>query len=147
MGSLATSDLTLPSQHQAIHRRQDSSPASMRFSSSSSSSLCRRPWLRRTARRTLGTVLLLVTVFLWTASSFLASVSRFLYSRKHEMWPLAKQNSDYLCRWYLFETLLCHLYKFVSLCYATDNRFSETMVFYRMETSYNDGNTGSVRAV
>ena len=147
MGSLATSDLTSPSQYHAIHRRQESSPASMRFSSGSSPSSCRRSWLRRTARHTLGIALLLVTVFLWTASSFLASVSYFLYSRKHKIWPLAKQNSDYLCRWDLFETLLCHLYELVSLCYATSNRFSETMVFYRMETPYNDEKAGSVSAV
>lgn len=53
-----------------------SSLRSMGTAASKGSSLRAKFGLMGVARRTLGIILLLVTVFLWTASNFLASVSQ-----------------------------------------------------------------------
>ena len=70
--------------------------------------------LDNVARRTLGIFLLLVTVFLWTTSNFLASVgSPSIYRKK---WPLTWPPSVYVCRRHILEAVLRHVLQHVVFC-------------------------------
>lgn len=67
------------------------------------------------ARHTLGIVSLLVTVFLFTASNFLASVS--LLEMNSSKYSEQKHSPDYFCGQFVFETVfrqLCEHFLFLS---------------------------------
>lgn len=77
------------------------------------------------ARHTLGIAFLLIAVFLFTASNFLASVSLMIvefiiFATKHGL--------DYICRQFIFETVSRHLLeRFFILCVITHCWSSATL--------------------
>lgn len=77
-------------------------------------------------RRTLGIILLLVTVFLWTGSNFLASVSRILHCW---IWvELLLTLIVHFCRWYLFKAILCYVCKYGLFCRISNTNASKVAV-------------------
>src|ERR1700684_3088484 len=61
--------------------------------------------LQNVARRTLGILLLLVTVFLWTSSNFLASVGYYVPPCRPEL-----TKPVHLRRQHIFEAILCNIH-------------------------------------
>lgn len=72
--------------------------------------------LENVARRTLGIILLLVTVFLWTASNFLASVS-VTNAIITSLQTLTSCIVVYLCGQHLLEAIFCDLSQYLVLCH------------------------------
>lgn len=72
------------------------------------------------ARRTMGIILLLLVVVLWTTSNFLGSVSALITRRAIELvWSeLTVLNQDNLRRQVLCQALLRYLHQHVYLCHA-----------------------------
>jgi hypothetical protein len=68
--------------------------------------------LQNVARRTLGIFLLLVTVFLWTSSNFLASVCRYLPQHGPEL-----TQAVHFRRQYIFEAILRYIHQYIFLCH------------------------------
>jgi hypothetical protein len=66
--------------------------------------------LQNVARRTLGIFLLFVTVFLWTSSNFLASVSCHILHCKVKL-----TKTVHLRRQYIFEAILRNVYQYIFL--------------------------------
>lgn len=62
-------------------------------------------------RRPLGLLLLLITVVLWTASSFLASVGHTRNTQE----AMADNYADFIRRQYLLQAILCHLRQYLLL--------------------------------
>lgn len=107
---------TMPPQlHSNLSRGRSRSSQGRRVSASSLSlkSFRARVGLGSLARRTLGIALLLVTVFLWTTSNFLASVEL--------IWPLhssiwTDRQIVYFCGQHLLKAVFRHIYKHFFLC-------------------------------
>ena len=70
--------------------------------------------LEHVARRTIGIFLLLVTVFLWTASNFLASVSLVHHSKIIELTGVV-----HICGQHFLKAILCHIHQHFLLCNIT----------------------------
>lgn len=91
-----------------------SSIASLRSDLSSS-----KKWKHSRWRHTLGIILLLVTVVLWTASNFLASVCLIAFCGGRERVLTVLVNVDDICRQHILEAILCHLCQLILLRSAT----------------------------
>jgi hypothetical protein len=100
----------------AVPRRRSSEHHDRTSMSSSRSALKPRGFragvgLQNVARRTLGIFLLLVTVFLWTSSNFLASVGCYLpHCRPKLTEPV------HFRRQYILEAILRYVHQYIFLC-------------------------------